>query len=219
MQEPQELDRDEPLSARRARHAYDRLIALSDGVFAIAITLLTLDIRPPQTWDGTAADLLAKIWRALFAYVLSFTIVAVYWNSHRRIFAMLRRVDNWTTAFNLLFLGLVALLPVVCNLLALKGPRGDAMLIYWAFVSSIGAVQALLWGYAALVAGLADCSLGKPFRWAALMSLLILPAMGAGAGLFLSRGSSPLMGVVAVLVIIALARGRNMLIKRLSPSS
>ena len=81
--EPETLDLDdEPLARRLARHHYDRLLMLSDGVFAIAITLLALELRPPEHWSGGLWDLLVERWRALFGYVFGFLIVGAFWFSH-----------------------------------------------------------------------------------------------------------------------------------------
>jgi uncharacterized membrane protein len=88
------LDTDEPLPKRIERHAYDRLIMLSDGVFAIAITLLALEIRPPANWNGELSDLLRQTWRALLGFGLSFVLISIYWMAHRRMFARFRRVDG-----------------------------------------------------------------------------------------------------------------------------
>ena len=65
------LDTDEGLKARIARHGFDRLIMLCDGVFAIAITLLALEIKPPSAWNGELVHLLQRSWRSLFGFGLS----------------------------------------------------------------------------------------------------------------------------------------------------
>jgi uncharacterized membrane protein len=85
--EPETLDSDEPLARKIHRHNYDRLLMLSDGVFAIAITLLVLDLRPPQQWSGSLLDLVRNSWRALFGYVFGFAAVAGFWTAHRALFA------------------------------------------------------------------------------------------------------------------------------------
>src|SRR5207249_2337834 len=109
------------------RHAFDRLIMLSDGVFAIAITLAAIEIRPP---DFAAADLertFAAIRGALATYAISFAVIGAYWLAHRRMFGLLRPVDPVFTLLNLLLLGLLALQPAGVALLTRMGPTGGAL--------------------------------------------------------------------------------------------
>ena len=108
--EPESLETTEPMAARRARHDFDRLIMLSDGVFAIAITLLAFDVRPPDSWNGRLESMWAALAPLLSAYSLSFLVISVYWLLHRRFLGVILRVDMMATALNLLVLGLVALL-------------------------------------------------------------------------------------------------------------
>jgi len=108
--EPESLDTDETLERRRHRHWLDRLIMLSDGVFAIAATLLSLDVRGPAQWS-TLGELWAGLGPQLGAYVLSFLVIAVYWLAHRRFMSMVTTVDAPLTVLTLIMLGLVALLP------------------------------------------------------------------------------------------------------------
>src|SRR5580704_11904668 len=109
--EPETLSTAEPLATRRPRHNFDRLIMLSDGVFAIAITLLALDVRIPAGADLKMPTLLAALAPVMVAYTLSFVVISAYWLLHRRFMAVILRVDTVATLLNLLILGLVALLP------------------------------------------------------------------------------------------------------------
>src|SRR4051812_7242785 len=136
---------------------------LSDGVFAIAITLLALELRPPEHWPGGLNELLIAMWRPLFAYASGFLIIGGFWFVHRRLFAKLRRVDAVATMLALLLLFLVAGVPAVAMLIAEHGPT-RSMLIYLMMVAAISVVQFLLWSYAALAAGLADPSLDRKAR-------------------------------------------------------
>ena len=87
----------------------DRLAAFSDGVIAVIITIMVLELRTP---DGTS-------WRALLAdapifasYVLSFVMVAIYWNNHHHLLHLIRRVDGlvmWTNLHLLFWLSLIPL--------------------------------------------------------------------------------------------------------------
>ena len=82
--EPESLDQDEPPRGARSAARYDRLIMLSDGVFAIAITLLALDIRAPAGWHGSLEGCSPSMAPELSAFVLSFLVISLYWLLHRR---------------------------------------------------------------------------------------------------------------------------------------
>ena len=141
--EPETLSTDGPLAARVRQHDYDRLVMLSDGVFAIAITLLALELRPPEHWDGTAAALIHDRWRALFGYVVGFAVVGGFWVAHRGVFARLVRVSGPLTALSLLLLLFVGLVPAAAALVAEHGPN-KAMPAYYLLVALIGTTQVAL---------------------------------------------------------------------------
>jgi uncharacterized membrane protein len=90
----------------------NRLEALSDGVFAVAITLLVLDIRLPAdvAYDHLAAALVSLAPRIL-SYLLSFFVVGVYWAYHHFALARLQRIDGTILFLNLLVLLLVTFMP------------------------------------------------------------------------------------------------------------
>ena len=147
--EPESLHVHEPLKSRIERHDYDRLLMLSDGVFAIAITLLALDLRLPNHWDGTIDQLLGATGRPLVGYLFGFGLVGAFWFMHRRLFAQLSQVDKVIAALNMLLLGLVGLTPYVARMIAEGGP-GRAIPFYLATVASVLGTLALirLWGSA-----------------------------------------------------------------------
>lgn len=141
--EPESLHSHEPLHARVERHNYDRLLMLSDGVFAIAITLLALELRLPQSWNGSTEGLLNATGRPLIGYMFGFCLVGVFWFIHRRMFAQLEQVDGVVTVLNLLLLGLVGLTPYVARMIAEAGPtRG--LPFYLLAVASVFATIALI---------------------------------------------------------------------------
>lgn len=166
-------------------YALERLIMLSDGVFAIAITLLALEIRVPEGWDRTAVGLISSMWRELLAFSISFLVIAVYWASHRRTFARFRRSDAGLTAINFLILGLITLLPFGSKLIAEGGPTGEPFVIYLGLITAIGFANALLWGYAAFVGDVLKEKLPFSLRMIVLLILLIVPTIMGGAGLMM----------------------------------
>ena len=72
----------------------DRLEAFSDGVFAIAITLLVLELDVPHPADGGLAHALAEQWPAYAAYVVSFLTIGIIWINHHAVMANLVAVDR-----------------------------------------------------------------------------------------------------------------------------
>ena len=176
MGEPESLDTDESLERRRHRHWFDRLIMLSDGVFAIAITLLAFDLHGPARWR-TLADIWAALSPQLDAYELSFVVVAVYWLAHRRFFAMIVTVDAPVTVLNLVTLALVALVPAATGLNHGVGPSQAAMLVYSGLVVAIGLSVAAVWGYAALIADLVTPEVTRRVRWFLLALMVLTPPL------------------------------------------
>ena len=94
----------------------DRLLVLSDGVFAISLTLLAYQLVPPAvtgsaTGGGTLLSALVAMWPDVLSYMTSFTMVAVLWQAHHRLFLEVRRFDGVLMWLVLFQLGLVAFLP------------------------------------------------------------------------------------------------------------
>lgn len=166
-------------------YGLERLIMLSDGVFAIAITLLAIELHLPEHWDRTLVGLINTMWREFFGYIISFLVIAVYWASHRRTFSRFRRSDGGLTAINFLILGLVTLLPFGSKLIAEGGPTGEPYLIYLGLITAIGFANALLWGYAAFLGDILKEKLPFGLRIVVLLILLIVPTAMGGAGMMM----------------------------------
>jgi uncharacterized membrane protein len=80
----------------------DRLLAMTDGVIAVIITIMVLELKPPA---GTDLKSLHESWPVFMAYVLSFIYIAIYWNNHHHYFHLVRKVNGavlWAN-FHLLF--------------------------------------------------------------------------------------------------------------------
>ncbi|MCD6016687.1 MAG: hypothetical protein K0R41_151 [Geminicoccaceae bacterium] len=124
---------------------YDRTVALSDGVFAIALTLLVLNIPQPGA-DGDLWSELADLLPDLGAYALSFVVIGGMWRYHHIFFRELARIDARLTSLNLLYLGFIALIPFPTGLLADRGDEAPAVIVYaitLAAVTSLGATMEL----------------------------------------------------------------------------
>jgi uncharacterized membrane protein len=92
-----------------------RIEAFSDGVFAIAITLLILEIKVPHlngSSDGkTLAQTLVELWPSYFAYLLSFLMIGIYWANHHYIFKLYQKTDHLFNLLNVFFLLCISFLP------------------------------------------------------------------------------------------------------------
>jgi uncharacterized membrane protein len=122
----------------------NRLEAFSDGVFAIAITLLVLDLHVPAPGSGTLGHELLAQWPSYAAYVVSFFTIGIIWINHHAAFNRLRAVDHSILIWNLALLLTVGILPFTTSLMAtyLKEGSGEnlAAAIYGASYLLMGAV-------------------------------------------------------------------------------
>lgn len=123
-----------------------RVEAFSDGVMAIAITLLVLEIRLPETEGGSLWQELTGLWPSYLAYAGSFLTIGVIWLCHHRFFSRVRAMDGLLHCGNLLLLLAVAFLPFPTTVLAhhLEDGGWNAK-VATAFYGVVGALQAAAW--------------------------------------------------------------------------
>ena len=125
-----------------------RVEAFSDGVFAIAITLLVLDLK--VSGEGPLLHQLLAAWPHYFAYVVSFLTIGIMWMNHHTILAHVKRVDRPLLVLNLLLLMGIVAIPFPTTLVAghLTGPGGTvATVTYGLVMIVISAGFAALWVY------------------------------------------------------------------------
>jgi uncharacterized membrane protein len=151
---------DEPPSGPSDQHAdphhadttTERLEIFSDGVIAIAITLLVLDIKIPESEPGKLFDALLDHWPSYVAYVLSFTVIGIMWVSHHSMFERIRHTDRGLLFTNLLLLLGIGFLPFPTALLAEYTQQGGtnasvAAALYSATMAAIGLAFLAIWVY------------------------------------------------------------------------
>lgn len=126
----------------------ERIVFFSDAVFAIAITLLALEIRLPALPESASnAQLLAalgSLWPRYLSYIISFLAIGMMWIAHHRTFRYLRRYDERLMFLNLLFLLLIGFLPFPTAVIGEFGNRVGT-LFYAVAMSAAGLMFALLW--------------------------------------------------------------------------
>jgi len=128
-----------------------RVEAFSDGVFAVAITLLILEIKVPG-YDGDLGAKLLLQWPSYLAFVTSFAFIGVMWINHHRLFNHIRKSDDTLLILNLALMFSVCIVPFTTALLAAHlghpGAR-TAVVVYDAAYLGVGLFFNLLWRYAA----------------------------------------------------------------------
>ena len=130
-----------------------RIEAFSDAVFAIAITLLILDVRVPQDLpeDMTLARALLAQWPVYLAFIVSFTFIGVMWLNHHRLFTLIKKSDHGLMIWNLLLLLGAIVVPFPTSLLAeyLQKPGASvAAMVYSGLYVLLGVVFLGLWQHA-----------------------------------------------------------------------
>ena len=135
---------------RFSGQSLERLTALSDGLFAVAMTLLVLDLRVPVSTAGSVyserglGGALLKLGPSFAAYLLSFTMLGTFWLAQHTLLSIFGRCDRTLTWINLGFLFVVSLLPFSTVLLAHYVHLRLAVGVYWLNILLLGA--GLEWG-------------------------------------------------------------------------
>jgi uncharacterized membrane protein len=130
-------------------HDPSRVLALSDGVFAIIITLLVLDVHLPELTEGHSLnEALREIRPSFTAFVISFIVAGMYWVGHRDLFGLIRRTDRGLVWLNILYLLPLCLLPFGASLLGRYEDEPVALRIYGLVLVSIAVMRVAIWLYA-----------------------------------------------------------------------
>jgi uncharacterized membrane protein len=129
-----------------------RTEAFSDGVFAIAATLLVLELKVPQVEPGGLAEALLENWPSYATYVVSFLVVGIIWVNHHAVMERIRKVNRPLLFLNLVFLMAVALIPFPTALLAdyLQAGHDErlASAVYGGSMVLMGVTFGSIWTYA-----------------------------------------------------------------------
>jgi uncharacterized membrane protein len=129
-----------------------RLEAFSDGVFAIAITLLILEIKVPSSDTGNLAAELLRQWPSYLSFFVSFAFIGVMWINHHRLFTHIKKSDDMLLIINLALMFGVIVIPFTTSVLAAHlghpGAR-TAVIVYDSAYLGIAVFFNLLWRYAA----------------------------------------------------------------------
>ncbi len=198
------------------RRGPERLEAFSDGVFAIAITLLVLEIRVPPAEDlvspETLINALAALWPSYLGYVISFVTIGIIWANHHNLIRLVASVSHGLILANLLLLLVAGFVPFPTALLAATLPTPSAqvgVVLYAATFVALALAFNVLWYVVRRAPGVMrpgveqrridainrSYRLGPPGFLAATIVAFVSPALGmlviiALVGLFLLPSSS-----------------------------
>jgi len=162
----------------------NRLETLADGIFAIAMTILVLDLRIPGT--AGSADLgtqLRDLVPRFGTFVISFIVLGVYWFAHHQIFYFIARVNRTIVWLNILYFLGAALVPFVASILGAYWQDPIALTLYGGALGLMAALGLVIWWYITGDRGLIDEALDpklvrKVRGWIAIGPLISLGAIG-----------------------------------------
>jgi uncharacterized membrane protein len=157
----------------------ERMLAFSDAVMAVAITLLVLDLKlPSEVSDADLGNALRAAFPNLAAYGLSFVVIGLLWIGHHQQFSQIRRVDGVLIWLNLFFLLTIGLIPFVTSLLS---EHGDALAtsLYAGVLVGTSLLSAAMWWYARSDPALMSPDVSQAARREGLITPLLMGAVFA----------------------------------------
>lgn len=183
----------------------ERLVFFSDAVFAIAITLLSLEIRLPviegQQSNAELFQSILAIWPKYIAYIISFLVIGLFWASHHRKFRLIQGYDNNLIFLNLLLLMTIAFIPFPTSLISEFGNR-TSTIFYASVLILAGLLSITIWLYASHKNRLIDPLLDKRQRRREIVGpLLSVVIFVLSIGLaFINVGLARLSWVLVILM-------------------
>jgi uncharacterized membrane protein len=192
----------------------DRILAFSDGVFAIAITLLVLNFKIPNLsgshdLDHRLLDALAHDGGLYVGFVVSFFVVARFWVLHHSLSLVLRRADTTFIALNLVFLACIVFVPFPAELLGVYGNTTTAVVFYASALVVTSLMSGLLW-HVAFTRGLTDPKAGDRRGDAFLRTAITAGVFGASIPIaFVSTDLAKEFWILLAVAPFALARRRT----------
>jgi len=157
----------------------DRLVAFSDGVMAVAITLLVLDLKLPESLSGDALhSALIASRHAMLCYVLSFAVIGLLWMAHHYQFEHIRRVDGVILWLNLFYLMSIGLIPFSTSVMSGHG-SALATILYAAVLVATCLLSAAMWWHASRDDELMEKGVSPALRREGLFKPLLVAAVFA----------------------------------------
>jgi uncharacterized membrane protein len=169
----------QPGSYERGTEEFSRVLAFSDGLFAIAMTLLVVGIAVPKlngvdVDKDSVRDLANALGDRLpdfISFFISFAVIGRYWAAHHEFFSLLARIDNRLLATNLLYLALIAFLPFPTGLLGELFENPLSVAIYAIVVAIVSGLEVVMFRQAQRRGLLRQKVPEDVYRWGVLQSL------------------------------------------------
>jgi TMEM175 potassium channel family protein len=127
---------------------YDRVLFFSDAIFAIAITILAVNLHVPTGGGNNLSQEISKASSSLTGFGISFAAIALFWVGHHGMFRHITAFDRPLILLNLLFLGTIAFLPYPTELLSQAHSGSAATVFYSVCISAAGLTELAAWLYA-----------------------------------------------------------------------
>jgi uncharacterized membrane protein len=157
----------------------ERLIFLSDGVFAIAMTLLAVDLAISAIGSGAEpgdiAPRLLALWPKFLSFALSFVVIASYWSAHQHVFSAVVRTDDLLVQLNMPLLFCIAFLPVPTNVLGSYGNEPASVILYAGTLVVTHGLVLALWIYATIGRRLVAADLDSRLIRRSMWRLAVVP--------------------------------------------
>lgn len=181
-----------------------RILALTDGVYAIAMTILILGFDAPRipVESGAFAGALVRMSPRFLDFAISFFLLAFFWIVHHRQFEHIDRADGTLMWINIIGLMFVVTIPFSTTVYAAFRPLTAAALLFEGNMLALGLVQYLLWTYVTAGHRLVDKDLSRRHIAATRLAILTVPIASLLAMIvaFVSPGNSTLIYVLLPLV-------------------
>ena len=127
---------------------FGRVLALSDGVFAIALTLLVLDLALPAVTSSSLASTLTNMWPKFLAFAISVFVVAMFIDVHHRQLSLIQRLDSTLLGLNIPYLALVVLIPFFQGVLSGYPTEPLAYALYALVIGAINTIDGIMFWHA-----------------------------------------------------------------------
>jgi uncharacterized membrane protein len=194
-------------------HDPARVLTLSDGVFAIIITLLVLELHVPDLAQGQSLrDAGREIRPSFIAFLISFVVVAISWAGHRDLFSLIRRTNRALVWLNLLYLLPLCVIPFAASLISRYDKDSTALRLYGLDLVLIALARLLIWWYATGRTHLLFDPVDSRSRWMGVI-LVVVPGLAYSVAILISesspRASLAIYAAVPILYFVAITIART----------
>jgi uncharacterized membrane protein len=192
---------------RKRLFKLERMLAFSDGVFAVVITLLVLDLRLPELPSEQSTVVLSALlamWPKLLIFCFTFVIVGMCWIEHHRKFSMIHQIDNRLMWLNITYLMILCLVPFGTNVFS-EHSNHFAFAFYALIMTFLNLLSAVLSFYALRPPYLADPTIHPYLRSDMILSPLSSSAIFLASTVLAAVGAAGLAHWILLLMIPASA--------------